>query len=282
MRKIFILSLSLRLLYSQDQGLDAFENRDYKKSYDYYLNVLNGRKDDLSAKYGAGISAFKNQDIEIGKNYLIEVSKSENDFIASKAHYNLGNIYKDESKLKKSLYHYKKAIERNDLDEDARINFELVKNMLNQQNEDSNSQNDQSKDSDENQEDESEQNSQSESSDENQAGDNENTSQDDGNDESEENESEQNSQSESSDENQADDNKNTSKNDGNDENQEDENEQNKNSNGSDQNPNIEDVNKPSDQQIQAEAILNSLKTQEKINQKQKLLKVKARKLEKDW
>ena len=248
MRKIFILSLSLRLLYSQDQGLDAFENRDYKKSYDYYLNVLNGRKDDLSAKYGAGISAFKNQDIEIGKNYLIEVSKSENDFIASKAHYNLGNIYKDESKLKKSLYHYKKAIERNDLDEDARINFELVKNMLNQQNEDSNSQNDQSEDSDENQEDESE----------------------------------QNSQSESSDENQADDNKNTSKNDGNDENQEDENEQNKNSNRSDQNPNIEDVNKPSDQQIQAEAILNSLKTQEKINQKQKLLKVKARKLEKDW
>ena len=96
------------------------------------------------------------------------------------------------------------------------------------------------------------------------------------------NESKQNSQSESSDENQADDNKNTSKNDGNDENQEDENEQNKNSNGSDQNPNIEDVNKPSDQQIQAEAILNSLKTQEKINQKQKLLKVKARKLEKDW
>ena len=38
----------------------------------------------------------------------------------------------------------------------------------------------------------------------------------------------------------------------------------------------------SDEQIQAEAILNSLKNQEKINQKQKLLKVKSRKLEKDW
>ena len=38
----------------------------------------------------------------------------------------------------------------------------------------------------------------------------------------------------------------------------------------------------SDEQIQAEAILNSLKNQEKINQKQKLLKVKSLKLERDW
>ena len=65
MRKILILLSFFRLLHSQDQGLDAFENKDYKKSYDYYLNVLNDRKDDVSAKYGAGISAFKNQDIEI-------------------------------------------------------------------------------------------------------------------------------------------------------------------------------------------------------------------------
>ena len=38
----------------------------------------------------------------------------------------------------------------------------------------------------------------------------------------------------------------------------------------------------SDKQIQAEAILNALKSQEKINQKQKLIKFKAKTLEKDW
>ena len=37
-----------------------------------------------------------------------------------------------------------------------------------------------------------------------------------------------------------------------------------------------------DKEIQAEAILNALKDQEKINQKQKLLKMKAKILEKDW
>ncbi|MBT4249895.1 hypothetical protein HOD84_06085, partial [bacterium] len=38
----------------------------------------------------------------------------------------------------------------------------------------------------------------------------------------------------------------------------------------------------SDQMIQAEAILNALKGQEEINQKQKILKSKILKYEKDW
>ena len=55
-----------------------------------------------------------------------------------------------------------------------------------------------------------------------------------------------------------------------------------NSPNSKKNNNPFDSKQLSDEQIQAEAILNSLKNQEKINQKQKLLKVKSRKLEKDW
>ena len=37
-----------------------------------------------------------------------------------------------------------------------------------------------------------------------------------------------------------------------------------------------------DRQIQAQAILDALKDQEKINQKQKIAKSKSHKLEKDW
>ena len=37
-----------------------------------------------------------------------------------------------------------------------------------------------------------------------------------------------------------------------------------------------------DKQIQAEAILNALKDQEKINQKRQISKSKSKKLEKDW
>ena len=44
----------------------------------------------------------------------------------------------------------------------------------------------------------------------------------------------------------------------------------------------EDDEQKTDQQIQAEAILNALKDQEKINQKRQIKKARSRKMEKDW
>ena len=43
-----------------------------------------------------------------------------------------------------------------------------------------------------------------------------------------------------------------------------------------------DDEQKTDQQIQAEAILNALKDQEKINQKRQIKKARSRKMEKDW
>ena len=276
MRMTLIFFILFRVLYAQDEGLDAFEKRDYKKSLEYYLNVLQEREDDVSAKYGAGVSAFKNQDIEIGKNYLLEVSNSENEFVASKAHYNLANIYKDENKLEESIYHYKKAIELNALDDEARINFELLKNILNQQNKDSNGQDNQNKNSDKGQDDKSSQDSQSEDNEKSQ---NDRNDQDNkGNDEK--NGTELNEEGSKSDQNQKSDEEDIAKN--NRVKKPEQNAESQNSPNSKQNKNQFDSKQLSDGQIQAEAILNSLKNQEKINQKQKLLKVKSRNLEKDW
>ena len=53
----------------------------------------------------------------------------------------------------------------------------------------------------------------------------------------------------------------------------------------DQNANdqpLEENKNKSDELMQAEAILNALKDQEKINQKQKILKAKSFKFDKDW
>ena len=58
------------------------------------------------------------------------------------------------------------------------------------------------------------------------------------------------------------------------------NEENKDKNG--QNKPIQENENKSDQLLQAEAILNALKDQEKINQKQKILKTKSFKFDKDW
>ena len=70
MKNIFVFFLVIQFYFSQDKGLSSFEKKEYKQSYDYYLNVLENRKNDISAKFGAGISAFKNQDIETGMKYL--------------------------------------------------------------------------------------------------------------------------------------------------------------------------------------------------------------------
>ncbi len=92
MIKLIVLILSIQFYYSQDKGLSLFEKKDYKQSLEYYLNVLNIRENDISAKFGAGISAFKNQDIETGMKFLQEVSNSKDEILSSRAHFNLANI----------------------------------------------------------------------------------------------------------------------------------------------------------------------------------------------
>ena len=241
MKKIIVIFLTTQFYFSQDKGLSSFEKKEYKQSYDYYSNILKNRKNDISAKFGAGISAFKNRDIETGINYLQEVSKSGNKILASKAHFNLANIYKDENRLEESIYHYKKAIELNSTDRDSKINYEFLKKMLEQ--EDQRSKSNSGDEGDENQED---QGSQSNSGDE-----------------SDENQEDQANQSNSGDEG-------------------DENQESQTNKASDTKNNKSESNELSDKQIQAEAILDALKNQEKINQKQKLIKIKAKNLEKDW
>ena len=206
---IFIFIL-IQFIYSQDKGLSLFEKENYKESFEYYLNVLESRENDISAKFGAGISAFKNQEIETGMKYLQEVSNSEDEILSSRAHFNLANIFKDKNKYEESLYHYKKAIELNSKDRDSKINYELLKKMLSQ--EDQGSQSNPGDEGDKSQEDQGSQNS-------------------------------------------------------------------KPSDAKNNRPESEAL---SDKQIQAEAILDALKNQEKINQKQKLIKLKAKTLEKDW
>ena len=195
MKFFSIFILASQFYFSQDKGKIAYDNDDFQKSYDYYLNILDKRENDVSAKYGAGVSAYKIQDLQNAINFLKEASTTKDKILSSKAHYNLANIYKDENRIEESLSNYKKAIELNPKDQDARINFELLKKIVDQQ---------------------------------------------------------QDQQSQES--------------------QQDQN----NEQGDQQQGQL------TDKEIQAEAILNALKDQEKINQKQKLLKMKAKSLEKDW
>ena len=274
---IFIFIL-IQFIYSQDKGLSSFEKENYKESFEYYLKVLESRENDIYAKFGAGISAFKNQEIETGMKYLQEVSNSEDEILSSRAHFNLANIFKDKNNYEESLYHYKKAIELNSKDRDSKINYELLRKMLSQEDQES-----QSNPGDEGDKSQEDQESQSNPEDEGDKSQEDQESQSNSGDEGDKSQEDQESQSNPGDEDdKSQEDQESQSNPGDEDDKSQENSGIQKSKPSDAKNNMPENEELSDRQIQAEAILNALKNQEKINQKQKLIKFKAKTLEKDW
>ena len=238
---IFI-HLYLGVLFGQDKGEKAYEEGHYDEARVYYEHVLKNRKKDDRAQFGLGVTAYQQKDMETAARALNNAMNSDDQSLASKAMYNLGNMFRDQQKMEESLALYRKAIELDPTDEDAKVNYELLKQVLQQQQDKQNQEQDQQK-----------QNQDSEGQDE------QNKNQDNqekGEDQQKQQEGQQKSQSEKEEE--------------------------KKEQQQSQAKQDETQDKKTDKQMQAEAILNALKDQEKINQKRQIAKSKSRKLEKDW
>ena len=200
---IYVLSFLFSFSFAQDKGIELFNDKKYSEAIEYYKKVLKKRKGDAAAELGLGSSAYYNDNIDLALKSFEDASKSDNDIIQSKALYNIARILQDKDEISKSLKLYKKALELNPSDVDTKINYEILKKMKNE--------------------------------------------------EQQENQDQEGSQ---------------------------EQQENQDQEGSSSADNIE--KEKSDQMIQAEAILNALKGQEEINQKQKILKSKILRYEKDW
>ena len=200
---IYVLSFLFSFSFAQDKGIELFNDKKYSEAIEYYKKVLKKRKGDAAAELGLGSSAYYNDNIDLALKSFEDASKSDNDIIQSKALYNIARILQDKDEISKSLKLYKKALELNPGDVDTKINYEILKKMKNE--------------------------------------------------EQQENQDQEGSQ---------------------------EQQENQDQEGSSSADNIE--KEKSDQMIQAEAILNALKGQEEINQKQKILKSKILRYEKDW
>jgi len=234
----------LGILFGQDKGKKAYKEGHYDEARIYYEHVLKNRKKDDGAQFGLGVTAYQQKDMETAARALNNAMNSDNKSLASKAMYNLGNMFRDQQKMEESLSLYRKAIELNPTDEDAKVNYELLKQVLQQQDE-QNQEQDQEKG-----EDQQKQDQDSEGQDE------QNKDQEKQEDQQKQQEDQQQSQSEK--------------------------EKEKKEQQQSQAKKDEMQDKKTDKQMQAEAILNALKDQEKINQKRQIAKSKSRKLEKDW
>ena len=242
----------LGVLFGQDKGKKAYEEGHYDEARVYYEHVLKNRKKDDGAQFGLGVTAYQQKDMETAARALNNAMNSDDKSLASKAMYNLGNMFRDQQKMEESLALYRKAIELDPTDEDAKVNYELLKQVLQQQ-EQQQQQDKQNQEQDQEKQDQQKQDQDSEGQDE------QNKNQDNqekGEDQQKQLEDQQKSQSEK--------------------------EKEKKEQQQSQAKKDETQDQKTDKQMQAEAILNALKDQEKINQKRQIAKSKSRKLEKDW
>ncbi|HIN03310.1 MAG TPA: tetratricopeptide repeat protein [Candidatus Marinimicrobia bacterium] len=246
MIRFFSLLLFLGLVFGQDKGKTAYEDGKFDEARAYYEHVLKNRKKDDAAHFGLGATAYQQQDMETAARSLNNVMHSEDKSLASKAMYNLGNMFRDQQKMEESLGLYRKAIELDPTDEDAKVNYELLKQVLRQQ------QQQQEKDSDKDQNQEKQDQPKQDQNSDYQDEQNQNKDQDKDKKEQEQQQSQSNEEKKEQEQQQT------------------------------QAKQDESQDEKTDKQMQAEAILNALKDQEKINQKRQIAKSKSRKLEKDW
>jgi len=239
----------LGVLFGQDKGKKAYEEGHYDEARLYYEHVLKNRKKDDGAQFGLGVTAYQQKDMETAARALNNAMNSDDKSLASKAMYNLGNMFRDQQKMEESLALYRKAIELDPTDEDAKVNYELLKQVLKQQ-EQRQQEDKQNQEQDQEKQDQQKQNQDSEGQDE------QNKNQDNQEKGEDQQEDQQKSQSEKEEE--------------------------KKEQQQSQAKQDETQDQKTDKQMQAEAILNALKDQEKINQKRQIAKSKSRKLEKDW
>jgi len=240
---LFFVSISI----GADKGIDHYNNNEFEKARQYYESILIDRNDDPAANFGLGATAFQQQDYAAAMKGFETALGTDNDKLKSSAYYNMANILAQNQRLEESLAFFRKSLELNPSDLDAKINYELIKFQLQQQQQQQNQ--DQNKNQDEN------------NKDDEQTGDQK---------QQDKQQQEQNAKNDSSDEEESEQQSNQ-----NEDQQEDQSQQ-------QQQDMAENGKQESQDKQNAAAILDALKKDEKINKKQQMSLTKKRKLEKDW
>jgi tetratricopeptide (TPR) repeat protein len=238
----------------EDKGIKFYNNNQFDKAREYYEKILLEREEDAIASFGLGSTAFQQNDFSLAMKGFESALNTDNIKLRSNAYYNMANILAENKRLEESLAFYRESLVLNPNDLDSKINYELVKFRLQEQ------QNNQDQESNEEKD-----NNQDQSNNQNQ-----NT---DSNQNNEDQDSKENDQADSS-------NNNNER-----ENKDKENKNNKQEKQKDDEKlsDNEKQGKPIPQDKQnATAILDAIKNNEKINKKIQISKSKRRKLEKDW
>ena len=127
LRTLVTLEALITFAICQDMGILNYQNQNYEAAEKYYNSILSTDSDNSEAHFGKGSSLFMQDDIKNAEIKFNESLASSETLLKSKAFYNLGNISYKNKKLNDALQFYKKALELNPNDDEARYNYEFIK-----------------------------------------------------------------------------------------------------------------------------------------------------------
>ena len=236
----FIILCSLSFSLSQDKGINYYQNREFEEARNYYESLIRERGNNPQAQFGRGSSSFQQGDMETAEQAFEQSIKSSDLNLRSKALYNLGNTFYQNKKTEEALSYYRKALELDPNDKEAKYNYEFLRYQQDPP-EDDNQKQDQSKEEENKEEQEQEKQEEKDQQDK------------------EEQEQEKEEEKDQQDK----------------EEEKDQQEQQQQEKEASEEQKTQDLK-------QAESILDALKQDEKIMQKQQIARAKSRKLAKDW
>ena len=246
---IFILlSILIQSLLAQDEGMLNYQKQNYKAAEEYYESVLENDDSNSKAYFGKGSSLYMQNDLKNAEISFNESIADSEELLQSKAYFNLGNISYKNNKMDEALQFYKKALELNPDDDEARFNYEFIKYQKKPEEEKNEDEKDEGK-KDEEKKDEDKKDEEKKDEDK----------------KDEDKKNEDNKDDEKKDDEKKDDEKNNEESDNN------------------KQPQQQSQDEKKSQDLKkAESILNALKNDEKVMQKQQIQKFKTKKLLKDW
>jgi Ca-activated chloride channel family protein len=128
--------LFFTLILAQDIGYKMYQNNDFESSVYYYKKLLenkqiNNLKDEITFNLATILAEIDS--LDSAKNYF-EQAISDSTYPNSNLYYNYAYSLYSLNDLNQSLENFKKALIEDPSNNEARMNYEFIKNQLNQSN----------------------------------------------------------------------------------------------------------------------------------------------------
>ena len=128
-----ILLVISSLLAAQDKPAQLYKKENYEEAMKQYDRILREHPDWEEAHFGKGASLYKLDQTEEAMKEFEQAISTKNPQQKSAVFYNMGNSLLKAQRSEESLPFYKRALELNPQDFDAKHNYELAKLMMQQQ-----------------------------------------------------------------------------------------------------------------------------------------------------